>query len=137
MKKSSVALAALIAAGVGYVSGLLSAPRSGKQTRRKLANSASKAKTEGEKQLKKLYSELNSTIDDAEKQVTKARSKANNELKESIKKAREAKEKARMLLTALHDGDADDPNLKAVITEVKSAKSHLGKFVRSNSQNKK
>lgn len=137
MKKSRAALVALIAAAAGYIGGLLSAPRSGKQTRRKLAVSASKAKIEGEKQLKKLYSELSSTIDDAEKQVTKVRSKANNELKDAIQQGREAREKARLLLTALHHGDADDPNLKAVIDEVRSAKSHLGKFVKSKPRNKK
>lgn len=137
MKKSSAALVALIAAGAGYIGGLLSAPRSGKQTRDKLAKSASKAKTDSEKQLKKLYGELTDSISDVEKQVTKARSKANNERKEAVKTAREARDKAKLLLTAIRHGEADDPNLKAVVNEVKSAKSHLGKFVKSKPKSKK
>ena len=131
MKKNLIALTAVIAAGAGYLGGLLTAPRSGKQTRKKVARSASRAVVKGEKQLKKLYSELNSNLKDAEKQVTKVRTKANNELKEAIKNANEARAKAKMVLTALHEGDADDPALKAAIKQAKEAKKNLGKFVKS------
>lgn len=136
MKKTTAAFVAMIAAGAGYLGGLLSAPRSGKQTRDKLAKSASKAKTDGEKQLKKLYGEISDSIADVEKQVTKARSKANNERKEAVKTAREARDKAKLLLTAIRNGEADDPNLKSVLSEVKSAKTHLGKFVKSKPKSK-
>lgn len=132
MKRGMIALTALVAAGAGYVGGLLSAPRSGKQTRKKLAKSASKTVTDGEKQLKKLYSEVNQNIRQVEKQITKARTKANNERKQAVKSAKEARQKARILLTALHEGDADDPNLKAVIEEVSSAKKHLAQFIKSS-----
>lgn len=126
-----LAITALIAAGAGYIGGLLSAPRSGKQTRKKISKSASKVKTDGEKQLKKLHSDINGMIEDGEKQVTKARTKANKELKEALQSAKEARQKARILLTALHEGDADDPNLKAVLNDVSAAKNHLAKFIRT------
>lgn len=134
MKGGKVALAAMIAAGAGYLSGLLTAPRSGQQTRKKIAKSASKTMTDGEKQLKKLYTEINSSIKQAEGQVTQARTKANNELKQAIASAREARQKARLILTALHEGDADDPNLKAVLQEVSTAKKHLSQFIKSSLQ---
>lgn len=138
MKKSGkMALTAAAAAGVGYVSGLLSAPRSGKRTRSKIAKSASKTKTDAEKQLKKLHSELNETIKDAEKQLTKAKSKANDELKQSINSAKETKQKARMILSALHDGDADDPDLKKMVVEANKARIHLSKFVKKSPPKKK
>lgn len=130
-KNSRVAITALIAAGAGYLGGLLSAPRSGKQTRKKLAKSANKAVTDGEKQLKKLHSEINDNITQAEKQANKAKTKANNELKQAIASAKEAKDKARELLSALHEGDADDPRLKAVIKEVQAAKKHLREYVKT------
>jgi gas vesicle protein len=129
-KERNFALGTLIAAGAGYVVGVLTAPKSGKETRKDIAKSASKAKTEGEKQLKKLHSEINELIETANKKSKTAGTKASKELQAAIAKANVAKEKARMLLSALHDGDADDPNLKAVIKEVTSAKANLAKFLK-------
>ncbi len=124
------ALGAIVVAGVSYIAGILTAPKSGKETRKDIADSAAKAKIEGEKQLKKLHSELNQLIDKSSIKSKEATKKANREYQEALKKATIAKEKARQLLSALHDGDADDPNLKAVIKEVKSAKENLAKFIK-------
>ncbi len=129
-KSTNFAVGAIIAAGIGYVAGILTAPKSGKETRKDIQRSASKAKTEGEKQLKSLYSDLQDTIDKANKQTTKAKGKATKEYKEALVKADAAKKKAKLLLSALHDGDADDPNLKAVIKEVSAAKKNLVKFIK-------
>lgn len=133
MKKSAgkvVAVGTLLAAGAGYLAGILTAPKSGKETRKDIAQSASKARTQGERQLKKYHSELNDLIKTADTQTKKARTKASTELKEATDKAKVAKEKARELLSALHDGDADDPNLKAVLEEVKLAKTNLVKYLK-------
>lgn len=129
-KSRGFTLGALIAAGVGYLAGLLTAPKSGRETRKDIAKSASKAKTEGEKQLKKLHSELDSTIKSGEKQLKTAKSKANNELSKRVAAAKKTQNKVKLLLTALHDGDAEDPDLKAVLAEAKKAKSDLGKFIK-------
>ncbi len=129
-KSTNFAVGTIVAAAVGYIAGILTAPKSGKETRRDIANNASKAKTEGEKQLKGLYSDLQDTIDKANKQAQKAKGKASKEYNEALAKAEDAKKKAKLLLSALHDGDADDPNLKAVIKEVSSAKTNLVKFIK-------
>ncbi len=118
-KKGKVAIGATLAAGAGYVAGILTAPKSGKDTRKDIAKTASKAKTEGEKQLKKLHSELNDLL-----------AKAKDKKGQAVDKAKAAKEKTRLLLSALHDGDADDPNLKAVIKEVAQAKADLVAFLK-------
>ncbi len=125
-----VAGGALIAAGAGYLAGILTAPKSGKDTRKDIARTASTARVNSEKQLKKLHSEIGDLIDDVDKKTKKTRKKASKELTEAADKAREAKDKARELLSALHDGDADDPNLKAVIDEVKAAKKNLAKYLK-------
>jgi gas vesicle protein len=125
-----VALGALVVAGAGYLSGILTAPKSGKETRKDISKSASKIRSDGEKQLKKSHSELNDLIKEAESFTNKARNKASQELTESTEKAKQAKEKARELLSALHNGDADDPNLQDVIEEVKLAKSNLVKYLK-------
>lgn len=137
MKKTSAALVALIAAGAGYLGGLLSAPRSGKQTRKQLSRSASKAKVQGEKQLKGLYTEVKDNLDKVEARIAKTRGKASDEMKDAVKAGKEAQAKAKMLLSALHDGDVDDPNLKAVIADVKSARDNLEKFAKTSGKSKK
>ena len=134
MKKSGVAkvvaAGALISAAAGYLTGVLTAPKSGKETRKDIVKSASKVRVDSEKQLKKLHSELDSLVKEAEKRTKSARSKASKGLTEATAKAKVAKEKSREILSALHHGDADDPNLQAVVEEVKLAKSNLVKYLK-------
>lgn len=127
-KEGKWALGAAAAAGVGYVIGILSAPRSGWRTRQKLAKSASNARIDGEKQLKKLYTELNVMLSDADKKLKKAKEGADKELKKQVASAKKTKEKIKLLLSALHNGDAEDPDLKVMLDEAKKAKANLAKF---------
>lgn len=125
-----VATGALLAAGAGYLAGILTAPKSGKETRQDIAKNASKARVDAEKQLKKMHSELGDLIKDGETASKKAGSKAKDELNTAVDKAKVAKDKAREILSALHDGDADDPNLQKALKEVKLAKSNLAKYLK-------
>lgn len=129
-KRGKFALGALIGAGAGYVTALLTATKTGKRTRKDIAKSATKARVKGEKQLKVLHSELNGLIVEADKKSKNARARANKELIGATAKAKKSKEKARLLLSALHDGDVEDPDLQKVINEVKQAKGSLGKFLK-------
>ena len=52
MRKKAAAAAAILAAGAGYVTGILTAPKSGKETRKDITNHANNARIEAEKQLK-------------------------------------------------------------------------------------
>src|SRR5688572_13309660 len=104
-------------AAVGYVAGLLSAPRSGKRTRKRLAKSASRGRIEAEKQLKQLHSELNKLLDDADGQLKKVKTKANKELTAQIASTKKTRQKVKLLLSALHNGDAADPDLKKTVAE--------------------
>lgn len=119
-----------VVAGIGYVAGILSAPRSGWRTRKKLAKSASKARVDGEKQLKKLYRELNVQLGEAEKAIKKAKKGSDKELKKQVANAKKTKEKAKLILSALRNGEAEDPDLKKVINDTKKAKVNLAKFLK-------
>lgn len=130
MRKKIMATSALLLAGAGYVTGLLTAPKSGKETRKDLAISASKARIDAERKLKKLHSELQDLIGQGEARSKKLKDKAKQEFDEALDEAKRAKEKARELLSALHQGDADDPNLQAVINEVKLAQKNLVTFLK-------
>ena len=51
------AAGAVVAGVAGYVAGILTAPKSGKETREDIKHAATKAKTEAEKKLKELHSD--------------------------------------------------------------------------------
>lgn len=129
-KGQNIAVWTLIAAGAGYVAGVLTAPKSGRETRKDIKKTASKAKTEAEKKIKALHSDIKDLIEKVNKKKAKASSKAQKEMKLAVDAAKEAKEKARELLSALHDGDADDPDLKKAIKELTEAKENLEKFLK-------
>ncbi len=126
----AVAAGTFIAAGAGYLAGILTAPKSGKNTRKDISKTAGKARSDGEKQLKKLHSDLNELLKEADQKTKDARVKVSKELKEATEKAKLAKLKSREILSALHNGDAEDPNLQAVVEEVKLARTNLVKYLK-------
>lgn len=127
-KEGKWAITAVVAAGVGFATGILTAPRSGWRTRKKLAKSASKTRVEGEKQLKQLHSELQNLIKEGEVKVKESKSKANEQFKKQLESSRKTKQKVKMLITAIHAGEATDPDLKNMLEEAKKAKTNLSKF---------
>lgn len=131
MNKNSkkFAIGAIIAAGAGYITGILTAPKSGKETREDVKNAAVKAKREAEKTLKKLHSELNEQLDRAKVVADKIHVSGKKELERMVTAARIAKEKARDMLTALHEGDVEDKDLKSAISEVNMAIDHLRAYL--------
>src|SRR5258707_559776 len=120
------ALGAIFAAIAGYVAGILTAPKSGKQTRADIKDAA----VEAEKKLKALHSELGELLDDVKDRGTKLKDKAQVEFKEALDKAQVAKQKAREMLSALHEGGADDKDLKKAVSDASSAIAHLKSFLR-------
>ncbi len=125
-----IAVGAAIAGVVGYVAGILTAPKSGKETREDIKNTAVKAKTEAEKKLKELHSELNEKLELARSKGAKLQGKARQEFDKVIATADTVKEKVRELLSALHEGDADDPELKKALKDAKDALKNLEKYVK-------
>lgn len=129
-KVAIVALGAVIAAGAGYVAGLLTAPKSGKETRQDLASGASAAKAKAEKQLEVLQGDLSDLIKQSESKLKGVKGKAGREYSDALEQAKIARSKAKMVINAMKHGDADDPHLQAVIEEVKLAKRNLANFIK-------
>lgn len=127
-----IALGTLLAGLVGYVTGLLTAPKSGKETRGDIQRAAKQAKTKAERNLKQLHSELNDLLEAGKQKAVGTKNQAKDELEKAMEKGRNAKSKARELLSALHDGDADDEDLDRAIKDVKKAIKHLKTFVNKN-----
>lgn len=131
MKKSAskLAVGAAIAAAAGYVAGILTAPKSGKETRKDIQQSAAKARSEAEHKLKALHSELSGLISDGKAQVDKAQDKAKKQITAALATAHVAKNKAREMLSAIHEGDAEDKDLQKAIDDVNKAITHLKKYI--------
>lgn len=123
------ALGAIIAAAAGYLTGLLTAPKSGRETREDIKDMTEHGVREAEKQLKKLHTQINSTIAEARNQVEDLKGTAQKDLQIAIDKATTAKEKARVVLSAIHEGDADDRDLNKAIKEASKAIDHLKTYL--------
>ena len=132
MKKATkrFALTTLIAAAAGYVTGILTAPKSGKETRQDIKDTAEKTISEAEKRLKKLHTELSQLLDQAKTQGQKLKGEARKELETVGQAAHTAKEKAREILSAVHEGDATDKDLQKAIKEAEKAVDHLKAFLK-------
>jgi gas vesicle protein len=124
------ALGALVAAVAGYIAGLLTAPKSGKETRKDIAETAEKGMAEAEKTLKKLHTQMNDLLGQAKDHATTLKGSAQKDLQVAIERVSTAKEKARLLLTALHEGGAEDKDLQAAIDDANKAVAHLKSYLK-------
>jgi gas vesicle protein len=125
-----VAIGGVIAAAAGYVAGILTAPKSGKETRADIKDAAEKTMAEAEKDLKNLHTELDKIITVAKARSEKLSAKAQKELSQLIDKAKDTKEKAREMLSALHEGGAEDKDLAKAIKDANNALEHLRDYLK-------
>lgn len=128
-KKRNLAIGGAIVAGLSYVAGILTAPKSGKETRKDINKAAHKAMTDAERRLKLTYSELKVLIANLGEQVDKGKTITSKELKIALQKAEVVKDKSRELLSAIHEGEATDKDLDVAVKEAMSAVKHLKTFV--------
>lgn len=126
-----LAISAALAAVVGYVSGILTAPKSGKETREDIADKAGELKEGAEEQLQEAHDELSELIKTAKNKSVALGSKARDEFNEAVVAAKDAQNKASYVLKAVKDGGADDPALDKAIKQAKQARKNLGKFLKS------
>lgn len=124
-------------AGVGYLAGILTAPKSGKETRKDIKNTAVKAKTEAEKQLKQLHAELGDLVEKGKQQASKLTATAKKDAHKAVELGQQARNKAKQVLSALHEGESDDKDLQKAIDEAHKAVANLKKYATKNAKSKK
>jgi gas vesicle protein len=122
------AIGAAITGLVGYLVGVLTAPKSGKETREDIKDKAFETYGAAEKELKKLHTELVDLIDEGTERVSEFRSR--KDVKAALEKGHDARQKAREVLSTLHDGEANDKDLKKAISDATKAIEHLREFLR-------
>lgn len=124
-----IAIGGVIAAIVGFLAGILTAPKSGKQTRQDIKDTADKGKDEAEKELQKLHAELDKAIEQAKSNKTKLSQAAQEEFNELVDRAKDSKEKAREVLGAVREGNANDKDLDRAVKTANRSLKHLKKYL--------
>lgn len=118
----------VFAAGAGYVAGLLTAPKSGRETRDDLLDTVDHSRARIEKQLKELHTELSDLLAKAGSSGEELGWRARHELKDLTERGIDTKQKVREVLSAIHDGEADDKDLKNAVKDAHKAITHLQDF---------
>ncbi len=125
-----IALGTLIAGVTGYLAGLLTAPKSGKATRKDIKDTATNTTAEIEKQLKNLHKEIDELLGNTKKSGQVLQSKV-------AAQAKTAKETVRTVLSSLHEGVPNDKELKKALKEANDAITHLKKYAEQHAKNVK
>jgi gas vesicle protein len=125
-----LAIGTLIAGAAGYIAGILTAPKSGRETRQDIKQATDQTIAEAEKQLKKLHTELNELLSEAKKRGKTAQGKAKTELDDLTEKASTAKQKAREILSAIHEGDTENKELQRAMSDASKAIKHLRNYLK-------
>ncbi len=126
-----IAVGALIAGAAGYLAGILTAPKSGKETRADISDKAKDAKDETLDQLQNLHTELDNLIQKTKDKTVGLSSQAREEFNDAVVKAKDAKDKTGTLLKSVKAGQADDPELNKAIKQAKAAVKNLAKYFKS------
>lgn len=126
-----VAAGALLAGVGGYLAGILTAPKSGKETRADIAEDVSIAKNNTEVQLALAQRELGVLIKDAQDKTLKLSAQARDEFNEALIRAKDAQNKAKIVLKAFKAGEAEDPELNKAVKQAKQAQKNLSKYLKS------
>lgn len=129
-RSTNLAMGAFFLAGLGYAAGVLTAPKSGKETRKDIQRAALRAKGEAEARLKDLNVELGDLIDQGKHKAKDVKDSAKVEFVDMLGHAQHARQKAREILSVLHEGDAEDKDLKRAIDEVNTAIDHLKAYLK-------
>jgi len=123
------AIGAGIAAAAGYIAGILTAPKSGKETRHDVKDFADKGLSEAEKELKKLQDQLGDIIDQAKSKASSASGAASKEFDELVETAKKSKDKVSGMLAGFRNDKGADKELKKAIADANNAIEHLKNYL--------
>ncbi len=125
-----LAIGTAVAGAAGYLAGILTAPKSGKETRGDIKETAQRGITEAEKDLKKLHTELGQLLTEAKEKGSSVGGKTQKDLTDLLTKAKDTKEKAREMLSVIHEGSAEDKDLRKAISDATKAVDHIKSYLK-------
>ncbi|OGL25893.1 hypothetical protein A3E49_00160 [Candidatus Saccharibacteria bacterium RIFCSPHIGHO2_12_FULL_49_19] len=127
----NIAIGAAIAGAVGYVTGILTAPKSGKETRADVAAKAGDLKQAALEEVVQLQGELKDLLARAKSETIALSGKARAEFNEAVARAKDAQSKLTTMLKAVKAGEAEDPELNKAIKQARAATKNLSKYFKS------
>ena len=107
-KEKKFGLGILLGAAVGVVAGLLTAPKSGKETRQDIKDKAKAAKGSAERKLKDAHKELDKLSAETKAKAKSLQGKAKDEMDEVAKKADALRDRVKAAITSIKSGDDDN-----------------------------
>ena len=127
-ESKNVAAGITIGAVLGFVAGLLLAPKSGKQTRQDITDHMKKIADQAEARLHAIQTELSERVDQAEEQVKKLGKKISSEAKESLAQAKKSREQAQQALVAFKNGQSSNEDLDMAVKNAHAALAGLKSY---------
>jgi gas vesicle protein len=125
------AIGTLIAGLAGYLTGVLTAPQSGKDTREDIVGKAKDMKADSEEQLQATKDEVSELLKNAKDKTLALSAKARIEYDEAVVAAKDAVNKGSSVLKAVKAGEAADPELNKAIKQLKQAQKNLSKYLKN------
>jgi gas vesicle protein len=126
------AIGTIFAAIAGFAAGILTAPKSGKETRKDIKDATLNSITEAEKQLKDLHAQLAELITEAQNKFGTVSATVKEQLEVALTAAKQAKTKAKVLLSTIHKGENRDQDLQKAINDATKALNHLKTFLKKS-----
>jgi gas vesicle protein len=125
------ALALVVGAAIGYAAGILTAPKSGKETREDLKDAGVMIKKSAEAKLAEAKEDLGKVIDEVTEKAQELSGRARKEADELLVKAKASQAKAKEVLNAVKSGESSDKDLQKAVLDAKDAKNHLVRFLKN------
>jgi gas vesicle protein len=117
---SKWAIGAILAAAGGFLAGILTAPKSGKETREDIGATAKIVAKVADKRLDDVHEELNTQINRVKKMSIEAKDKAGKELKDAYSAALRAKDAVAAKIKDMTDGaETSEKEIAAAVKEAK------------------
>lgn len=123
------AIGTMLAGVAGFVMGVLFAPKSGEETRKDIKDSVSSVRKISEKALKQSYGELTKVMEEVNKKIAELTAQRKHDVEEALSKAESVRIKIREILSALHEGVAEDEDLNAAVKEAHNIVNDLRKYI--------
>lgn len=111
---------------LGYALGILTAPKSGKQTRKKIKKTAKNSVSDIERDLKTIYSQTKDTLD----KLSKNNPEITSKYKDVKSTATKSQAKLKNILSSLHGQDNLDEDLTNALKDSKQVLADLKNFLK-------